>query len=143
MSAPQASPGEQRCSGEQAGTPDAILPNSLSSDAPDEGRLGLGAAHRLHHDRREPLAMFGDDGLDLIELIEVKRVHQPCELSPHALGIEARQQVTVECGGRAEMGAEPPARPKRTMCIRSLSAGRGRWNYQGMDRRVAWTYMRI
>ena len=41
------------------------------SDALDEGRLGLGAAHRLHHDRREPLAMFGDDGLDLVELVEV------------------------------------------------------------------------
>jgi hypothetical protein len=33
--------------------------------------------------------MFGDDGLDLVELVEVERVHQPCEPSRHALGIEA------------------------------------------------------
>jgi hypothetical protein len=55
--------------------------------------------------------MFGDDGLDLVGLVEVERVHQPCEPSRHALGIEARQQVTVECGGRAEIGAEIPVVP--------------------------------
>ena len=76
-------------------------------------KSGVGSlrAHRLHHDRREPLAVLGDDRLDLVELVEVERMHQPGEAARHALGVEARQQMAVERGGLAEIGAEIPVVP--------------------------------
>ena len=81
------------------------------SDPFYEIRRRLAAAHRLHHDGGEPFAICRDDGFDLFKLVEVERVHQPGQPARHALGIEAGQQMTVECAGLAEIGAEIPVVP--------------------------------
>ncbi len=72
------------------------------------------------------LAMLGDDGFDLVELVEVERMHQSGEAARHALGVEAGQQMAVERGGVAEIGAKIPVMPAVIAAERHhVAAGRG------------------
>ena len=55
--------------------------------------------------------MLRDDGLDLVEVVEVERLHQSGEAARHAPRVETGQQMAVERGGFAEIGAEIPVVP--------------------------------
>ena len=98
----------------------------LGADVLQVAGIGVLPPARLHHHGRQPVAVLGDDAVELLQVAPLEDLRRAAQLARHAERLQPRHQVAAQRVALAQVGRQVPVVPAVVTADRDHRAVGGR-----------------